>query len=67
VPSETGSEAEVQFETVILGGAVIIPAADACGGCFEQRKVAYTVDGDVLDGVEWVRNSLVTGDDRVKL
>lgn len=66
VTSELGPEAKKQFETVILGGAVIVPAANAFGSCFEQQKVAYTTDGEVLDGVEWVRDPTVPDDECVK-
>lgn len=55
VTAELGPEAAAEFEDVVVGGALIVPASDAFGPCFERRPAAYTTDdGNEVGGYEWV-------------
>lgn len=56
VTAELGPEAAVEFEEIVIDGALIVPASDAFGPCFERRPTVYTAeDGNEVDGYEWVR------------
>jgi hypothetical protein len=55
VTAEAGPSAREEFESVILNGGLIVPAADAFGPCFEGRDIVYGAGDAALEGVEWVR------------
>lgn len=56
VTAELGPEAAAEFEDIVIDGALIVPASDAFGPCFERRPRVYaTDDGTEVDGYEWVR------------
>jgi len=55
VGAETGSDERTLFESVILGGATIVPRSDAFGPCFERREARLDGAGGSVDGFAWVR------------
>lgn len=63
VSAEVGPSAGGQFNDVIIEGALIVPASDAFGPCFERRPRSVTADdGTEFDGYEWIRLTSISDD-----
>jgi len=59
---DLGPSARAQFESIMVRGETLIPAANAFGPCFDRKPASFTVDGKTIDGYEWVRVSSVPDD-----